>query len=357
MDRSDVSFGSRGENLIFLISQQRAGSTLLQRILAGHPEVHTTAEPWLMLHPVYALREEGHQAEYNAVLAHKALHDFLETLESGQTRYLEALRRMALYLYATACEQAGKTYFLDKTPRYYLIIPELARVFPQAKFLVLVRNPLAVLSSILNTWVKGHPILLARYRQDLIEAPRRLVEGIELLEDRATVVHYETLVVDPQTVVQFLCDRLGLEFQPSMLEYGKGIRPQGEMGDPGGVDRYARPATDSLDRWLSLGQTLQTRHFAEGYLRALGPDLLAALGYNYAELEAILAMVPCKGGKIDVTWQQIVEPDEDLRKRLVYVELALLEHRRLVHASRRWKRSLFGRYLPRRGYDMEHGGA
>ena len=47
------------QDLIFLISQQRAGSTLLQRILGGHPEVHTTAETWLMLHPIYALREQG----------------------------------------------------------------------------------------------------------------------------------------------------------------------------------------------------------------------------------------------------------------------------------------------------------
>lgn len=342
MDRDNLSFGSLGENLIFLISQQRAGSTLLQRILAGHPEVHTTAEPWLMLHPVYALREKGHQAEYNATLAQKALSDFLETLEHGQAHYLEALRRMALHLYGTACEQAGKSYFLDKTPRYYFIIQELSEIFPEAKFVILLRNPLAVLSSILDTWVKGHWIMLARYRQDLLDAPHRLSEGIKLLGDRAAVVHYETLVTDPQTVMQFLCDRLGLEYDPSMLEYGEAARPPGEMGDPVGVDRHARPGIDSLDRWLSMGQTSQTREFAQGYLRTLGPDLLAALGYQYAEIEARLTAVPCTGGRVKTTWQQIVEPDEALQKRLVFVELALLEHRRLIHAARRWRRSRFG---------------
>ena len=58
--------GKQGENLIFIISQPRAGSTLLQRILGGHPEIHTAAEPWIMLHPLYALKSKGCSAEYNA---------------------------------------------------------------------------------------------------------------------------------------------------------------------------------------------------------------------------------------------------------------------------------------------------
>ena len=60
------------------MSQPRAGSTLLQRIIAGHPRVQTSAEPWLMLHPAYALEAAGHEAEYGASLAHAALVDFLE---------------------------------------------------------------------------------------------------------------------------------------------------------------------------------------------------------------------------------------------------------------------------------------
>ena len=71
-----------GENLIFLISQPRAGSTLLQRILAAHSQVHSVSEPWLMLHPVYALRPSGITAEYNEELARIALRDYLEQAEA-----------------------------------------------------------------------------------------------------------------------------------------------------------------------------------------------------------------------------------------------------------------------------------
>ena len=330
-------------NLIFLISQQRAGSTLLQRMLANHPDVHTTAETWLMLHPVYALRKEGHQAEYNATLAHRALQDFLDTLEDKEAAYLEGLRRFALHLYGSACDQAGRAYFLDKTPRYYYIIPELARIFPEAKFIILLRNPLAVLSSILSTWVKGHWVLLARYRDDLVEAPARLAAGIELLQDRAAVVHYEHLVSEPAAQVEEICSRLSLDFHPDMLTYGKGDKLKGGMGDPTGINRYQHASTDRVEKWVELGRASQTRHFAQGYLQTLGPDLLSALGYDYAELETKLLAVPRVEGSVTVSWHQIVEPDQAFRNRQLWIELALLEHQRMVHRLRRWKRALVGR--------------
>lgn len=38
-----------GKNLIFIVSQPRSGSTLLQRILSAHSQICTTSEPWLAL--------------------------------------------------------------------------------------------------------------------------------------------------------------------------------------------------------------------------------------------------------------------------------------------------------------------
>jgi hypothetical protein len=249
---------------------------------------------------------------------------------------------MALALYGAACEQAGKRFFLDKTPRYYYIIPELARIFPEAKFIFLLRNPLAVLASILNTWVKGHWILLARYRDDLLLAPKRLVEGIELLGERGIVVHYEDLVSEPETCVGSICQHLDLQFQPGMIEYGLASIPEGEMGDPTGVHRHSRPTEDNPDHWLELAKERQPRGFLEGYLHSLGPDLVAALGYSSTDLESRLKAVPCDEGNVAHTWQQVMHPDEALRRRLIAVELALLEHRRLVHKVKGWKKSLFG---------------
>ncbi|MBU0595569.1 sulfotransferase, partial [Candidatus Bipolaricaulota bacterium] len=139
-----MPIGLRGDNLIFLISQPRAGSTLLQRILGSHPEVHTVSEPWLMLHPFYATRAEGIDTEYSQRIARVGVGSFMEEMPNGRDDHDEGIRRMYAHLYTRALDGSGKSRFLDKTPRYYLIIPDLLRVFPEARFILLFRNPLAV---------------------------------------------------------------------------------------------------------------------------------------------------------------------------------------------------------------------
>ena len=161
-----------GEGLIFLLSQPRCGSTMLQRILGGHPDVHTVAEPWLMLTPFdacYKGREIYERLEMESL--HCAHQDFLSTFPRGQEEFIAAVRRMYGYLYERALEASGKRLFLDKTPRYYWIIPELVATFPAARFLILLRNPMAVVSSILQTRIARRWIYLREWKGDLIDAP------------------------------------------------------------------------------------------------------------------------------------------------------------------------------------------
>ncbi|MFV1990599.1 MAG: sulfotransferase, partial [Acidimicrobiales bacterium] len=58
----EVSIGAQNVSEIrpaFLLSLPRSGSTLLQRLLGAHSMVATVAEPWLLIPPLYALRDEG----------------------------------------------------------------------------------------------------------------------------------------------------------------------------------------------------------------------------------------------------------------------------------------------------------
>ena len=110
-----------GENLIFIISQPRSGSTLLQRILFGHPDVQTSAETWLMLHPAYSLRHRGITADYNAHFAYEGAKEFLENYTRGRDVQLDAIREWARMIYQDAIDKHQKRWFMDKTPRYFFI--------------------------------------------------------------------------------------------------------------------------------------------------------------------------------------------------------------------------------------------
>jgi glycosyltransferase involved in cell wall biosynthesis len=293
-----------GENLIFIISQPRAGSTLLQRILAGHPDIHTTAEPWIMLHPLYSLKRDGHTSEYDINLAKDALDDFLVSIDQGEDTYIKGISKMASFLYNKALKKSGKTYFLDKTPRYYFIIPELYRTFPKAKFIFLLRNPLAVLSSILNTWVKENWDIISNFKHDLLRAPQLIADGINLLKRKALIVHYEELSTNPEHTIKSLCDIMKIKFYQEMLEYGLNPIPKGRMGDQTNIYKHKKPTSIYLNKWVEQLTSPYIRYLSEIYLSILGPELLTSLGYSYDELSSIIQSVEYKKELLD---KQIIE--------------------------------------------------
>lgn len=283
-----MPLGLKGENLVFLISQPRAGSTLLQRVLGSHPSIHTVSEPWLMLSPLNALRPCGYQDDYHARLARAATLDFLRGLPDGDEAYREGVRRMYSYLYERALEGSGKRYFLDKTPLYYLIIPELYQVFSDARYIILLRNPLAVLNSFLTRWIKGNWLGLNIHRRDLMWAPRLLRYGITLLGSQALVVHYEQLVADPLVESQKICAQLGLDFTPEMVEYGRAGLSHWLFGDEQEVYRQERPVPRFATRWMEELAHPQVWRFAHDYLNALGRNTVEQMGYSYDALAQVL---------------------------------------------------------------------
>ena len=221
---------------LFLLSLPRSGSTLLQRILGSHDAVATSPEPWLLLPQVYALRESGAFAEYGQVPASRAIREFAGRLPGGDDAYLDALRAFAMDLYGTAAH-AGALYFLDKTPRYHFIADDLFRIFPEGRFVFLWRNPLSVVSSIVDTWSGGR-WKLERWHADLFEGPPNLVRALGAHRDRCFALRFEDLVASPGRVLPGLFAYLDLTFDPAVLEGFSSVRWQARMGDPTGTARY-----------------------------------------------------------------------------------------------------------------------
>jgi len=267
--------------LIFLISQPRAGSTMLQRILGSHSQIHTHSEPWIMLHPAYALKQEGMKAEYNMTLAAEALREFHKILPSGEEDYITGIRKMYYYLYNRALEGSGKTYFLDKTPRYYFIISELGRIFPEAHFIILLRNPIGVLCSILSTWVGKNYYRLNDFKYDLVKAPQLLIDGTRTLEDKCIITHYENIVSDPFKEVGTICERIGVDFEPEIIDYGGKNLPKWKFGDRNSIYDKQKPSSDNLEKWKERLDDAQTWKFANDYLTILGREAVEELGYSY----------------------------------------------------------------------------
>jgi Sulfotransferase family len=133
---------------LFIFSLPRSGSTLLQRVLMSHSKISSTAEPWLLLPLLQMLKKEGTVTTYSHQNCQKAMVDIVSNMRGGKPEYNHLLKEFVESIYASTSKD-GSVYFLDKTPRYYMIIPEIVELFPEAKFVFLFRNPVHVYASML----------------------------------------------------------------------------------------------------------------------------------------------------------------------------------------------------------------
>jgi Sulfotransferase family len=277
---------------IFLFSLPRSGSTLLQRLLAAHPAIHTVSEPWFLLPLLYTLKDEGVRAVYDHRWLRVAVDDFIGELPGGRADYLDALGACARQLYARTAPP-GTRYFLDKTPRYHLIVDELAAAFPDAPLLFLWRHPLAVAASIIDSWSRPPGRWnLFRTRVDLHDGLASLVRAYRQHHGRALAVRYEALVREPDRVLERILAWLGLAPAPDATARlgAQGLR--GRLGDQHGTARYAHPSHGSLDAWRTTMANPLRRRWCRRYVAWIGAERLATMGYERAALEAEIAAVP-----------------------------------------------------------------
>lgn len=281
---------------VFLLSLPRSGSTLVQRVLASHPDITTTSEPWLLLPFFYALRRKGIKSEYDHNLMVQALEDFCEQLPNKTNDYLNEIREMALRLYKKAGGEA--TYFLDKTPRYHLILDELLLAFPTCKIIILWRNPLAIAASMMETWSKGNWNLHKLFHIDLFTGLGNLVKTYEVNEERIFSMRFEDFVSDPDAQCRKLLKYLELPYHDCLTDCFTDVNLHGRMGDPTGVKQYRKVSEGSLNKWRATMANPWRKLWCRRYLRWIGENRLAIMGYQMDALESELAAVPMTMDKL-----------------------------------------------------------
>ncbi|MFY1694268.1 MULTISPECIES: sulfotransferase family protein [unclassified Solwaraspora] len=184
---------------VFVLSSVRSGSTLLRMMLDSHSAIYAPHE----LH-LSKLRVQLGDHYITNSMAELGL-DAQEVTHLLWDRVLD-----------TALQRSGKRILAEKTPHNVFMWSRIARVWPDARFLFLLRHPAAILDS----WSRARPQQtpqeaadsVGRYLSSLAEA-RRALPG--------HTVRYEDLTADPAAATRRICAFLGLEWEPAMLEYGR----------------------------------------------------------------------------------------------------------------------------------------
>jgi len=178
-------------------------------------------------------------------------------------------------LYAAYARAHGKRRYGDKTPDYVDRVSMLAAIFPEARFVHLIRDGRDVALSLVD--VPFGPDTLpdaAAYWAAKVRAGRRA--GAGLGPDRYLEVRYEALVRQSESSLKDVCRFIGLDFDPAMLRYpdrsdevvAAALRPDVHT-------RVSEPPTEGVRAWR---RDLSSDQAAE--LNASIGDLLEELGYE-----------------------------------------------------------------------------
>jgi hypothetical protein len=212
----------------FAVGVARSGTTFLRNILDAHPDLAMVNESYF----VTGLWPRRGQYQVDGLFdLPKFAEDLLKDrnfrrnwevepavirsrfAEPEPIDFADAMRR----LYAFYAELREKPRYGDKTPWFVNEISTLAEIFPESKFVHLIRDGRDVALSILELAIgPDHVSVSAEQWSRLISNGR--ASGRALGPSRYLEIRYEDLASDPEPLIRSICDHFELDFSQEMLD-------------------------------------------------------------------------------------------------------------------------------------------
>ncbi len=241
---TQTSPGHPSDAPIFVLGQPRTGTTLIERIITSHSQVHSAGELQQFGLAIRRLSQHRDPKRFSAALFEAAAH--LPPAEIGET-YLR-----------TAARMRGKSpRFVDKLPLNYLYVPLILAALPNARIVHLVRNPMdACFASFKQLFADAY---LHSYDQQ--EMARHHARYQKLMAhwhrefpERIIDVSYEDTASNLEPNARRLIEALNLPWEDACLNFhssNKGVATASAV-------QVREPAhTRSIGRWRRYESQLQ----------------------------------------------------------------------------------------------------
>ncbi len=237
-----------GERPVFIVGLPRTGTTLIDRIIGSHSQVHSAGELSAMSEAVDAVLRRATPAGT----------EFAPT-EDGLTaalRGIDGAQLAAEYLARARGRRGERPRFTDKLPANFLHCALILRAFPNAHIVHVTRHPLATCLAIFSTRFDGtYPFAydLGEIAEFYIAYHRLMAHWRRVLPERILDVAYEDVVTAFEPTTRRLLDHLGLPFEAACLEFHLNPAPVITKS----AVQVRQPLYDtSLDRWQRYASEL-----------------------------------------------------------------------------------------------------
>ena len=238
--------GYGSDEPIFIVGMPRSGTTLVERIISSHPQVHSAGEltnfPWA----VKQLSEARQAPLLSAAVVDGARNVDLELLG---LRYIDGTRPQ------TAC----KPRFIDKLPHNFLHAGFIAHALPKATIICLRRNPMDTCLSNFrelfqeNSAFHGYSFDLLDIGRFYIQFERMMAHWRRVLPGRILEIDYETLVAEQEASTRRLLDFCGLPWHEACLHFE---RNPSAVATASTVQAREPIHRNAVRRWEKYGELL-----------------------------------------------------------------------------------------------------
>jgi hypothetical protein len=284
------------------VGSGRSGTTLVQSIFDSHPRLAVTHEAHFVV-PMARRRwlyETGGGVDTQRFVGDLYRDLKFRSLGLPRKDVFDAIARAADFadacraVFAVFASTRGKELYGDKTPHFVKHIPLLARLFPETRFVHVVRDGRdAALAFRQRDFGPRSVVDAALYWKRNVE--RGQAAGRRLGPDRYTEVRYEDLVSEPEPTVRAVCAFLGLEFQAEMLRYyERADAILSTLTHPTIHENLRLPLTFGLRDW----RRTMTTHESQLFAAAAGGTLRRA-GYEVPHVDPSIRV------RLEVAWHWI----------------------------------------------------
>ncbi|MDR3528750.1 MAG: sulfotransferase [Rhizomicrobium sp.] len=243
--------GCEASDPIFIVGLPRAGSTLVEQILASHSSIEGTMELPDIFSMVGRLKDAAAKPFYPDVLA-------AMTPEERRQLGEEYLARTRIH------RKLGRAHFIDKMPNNFLQIGFIAQILPKAKIIDVRRHPMACgFSCFKQHFARGQGFTyslsdIGRYYADYVEL---MAHYDAVLPGRIHHIQYEDLVADLESNVRRLLTYCGLAYEEDCLRFYQNDR----IVRTASSEQVRMPIfSDALEHWRHYEKWLEPLRKALG---------------------------------------------------------------------------------------------
>lgn len=243
---------------IFMVGEQRSGSNLLRLILNESPSVAAPHPPHILqrfmpLLAVYGdlnnqknfkrlIEDVCRLVELNPVAWENVKLNRKEILERCSEKSLVAIFGAIMDLYAEAHNASA---WVCKSMQNIKWADQINSYFQNPKYIYLYRDPRDVTLSFTKAVIGDkHPYFIAKQWNELQKLC--ISQLIKNGKDTVFPISYENLLQSPEAVITELCDFLGIEFSPAMMNFH--------------TSKEAERSAKSSSLWENLSQPIKSNN-------------------------------------------------------------------------------------------------